>query len=316
MKISEVCARTGLTDRAIRFYIEKGLLQTPAENINGRNCREYEEEDVRQLNRISALRKIGFSIQDILEMQQGTEAVRVVMENHSKKMEEEADKFVSIAKELKSIHLGGGVSWKTLADVLKADAEQHFSGIEFRWPQEADMVWENEKEKIWKRRKNRIKNGLAIGMLCLGLSVVLVGLVYTWKKEKEQSKRVITTTSLSEVCFQEIWRTDNEMYASIYSAGHPGSLSAYFYEPVVVKLGTGVDTQAIATEEGIYYMTVLICLDIPYGVAEVFDVTYVDEATGITCLDMYKALKYKNLVENYCTVMSVSYDNDISDRGY
>lgn len=27
MKISEVCTRTGLTDKAIRFYIEKGLLK-------------------------------------------------------------------------------------------------------------------------------------------------------------------------------------------------------------------------------------------------------------------------------------------------
>ena len=62
MKISEVCTRTGLTDRAIRFYLEKGLLEKTAEYINGRNCREYTEEDVQQLNRISALRRAGFSI--------------------------------------------------------------------------------------------------------------------------------------------------------------------------------------------------------------------------------------------------------------
>ena len=318
MKISEVCAKTGLTDRAIRFYIEKGLLQKTAENINGRNCREYGDEDIQQLNRISALRKAGFSIQDILEMQQGPEAVRSVMESHSKKLETEAENYISIAKELKSIHVGGGVSWQKLADVLMAEGEQYFTRAELQWPQEVDEILETEKESIWKRRKNWIKNGLAIGMLCLSFGMVLAGLLYTWKREMDEKKKEAYTswsgTVLSDVCFEEVWRSGNQMYASIYGDTWPYSLSENFDEPVTVKLGTGVDARAIVTEEGITYVSVGLHADIPYNVAEVFDVIYVEESTGFIGLDWKKLLKHRNLVENYCKVTDASYDNNIQEK--
>lgn len=318
MKISEVCAKTGLTDRAIRFYIEKGLLQKTAENINGRNCREYGDEDIQQLNRISALRKAGFSIQDILEMQQGPDAVRSVMESHSKKLETEAENYISITKELKSIHVGGGVSWQKLADVLMTEGEQYFTRAELQWPQEVDEILETEKGSTWKRRKNWIKNGLAIGMLCLSFGMVLAGLVYTWKREIDEKKKAAYTSwsgiALSDVCFEEVWRSGNQMYASIYGNTWPYSLSENFDEPVTVKLGTGVDARAIVTEEGITYVSVGLRADIPYNVAEVFDVIYVEEATGYIGLDWKKLLKHRNLVENYCTVTDASYDNNIQEK--
>jgi DNA-binding transcriptional MerR regulator len=318
MKISEVCAKTGLTDRAIRFYIEKGLLQKTAENINGRNCREYGDEDIQQLNRISALRKAGFSIQDILEMQQGPEAVRSVMESHSKKLETEAENYISIAKELKSIHVGGGVSWQKLADVLMAEGEQYFTRAKLQWPQEVDEILETEKGSTWKRRKNWIKNGLAIGMLCLSFGMVLAGLVYTWKREIDEKKKAAYTSwsgiALSDVCFEEVWRSGNQMYASIYGDTWPYSLSENFDEPITVKLGTGVDARAIVTEEGITYVSVGLRADIPYNVAEVFDVIYVEESTGFIGLDWKKLLKHRNLVENYCTVTDASYDNNIQEK--
>ena len=318
MKISEVCAKTGLTDRAIRFYIEKGLLQKTAENINGRNCREYGDEDIQQLNRISALRKAGFSIQDILEMQQGPEAVRVVMENRGKKLEEEAGNYISIAKKLKSIHVGGGVSWRKLADVLMADSGQHYANIELQWPQEADGVLEIEKESVWKRRKVLIKKGLAIGMLCLSFGTVFAGLLYTWKREMDEKKKAAYTiwsgTVLSDVCFEEVWRMGDQMYASIYGDTWPYSLSENYDESVAVKLSPDVDARAIVTAEGITYVSVGLRADIPYNVAEVFDVIYVEETTGFIGLDWKKMLKHRNLVENYCTVVDASYDNSIKEK--
>lgn len=136
MKISEVCTRTGLTDKAIRFYIEKGLLKKTAENINGRNCRDYEEEDVQQLKRIAALRKAGFSIQDILKLQQAPQMVQDVMDTHSKKLEADAEVYIGISKKLKSIHVGGGISWQKLADVLMTDGESGLENAVFKWPEE------------------------------------------------------------------------------------------------------------------------------------------------------------------------------------
>lgn len=320
MKISEVCTRTGLTDRAIRFYLEKGLLEKTAEYINGRNCREYTEEDVQQLNRISALRRAGFSIQDILEMKQGPEAVRGVMENHSRKLESEADSYISIAKKLKSIHVGGGVSWQKLADILMSDGKWSAVDTEFHWPEEADEMAGIKQDSTWKRSMTWLKNGFVIGLLCLSFGIILVGLLYTWKRELDEKKKEALMinwyrTALSDVSFEEVWRTGDQMYASIYGDTWPYSLSENFAEPIAVKLGTDVDARAIVTAEGITYVSVELCVDIPYNVAEVFDVIYVDEA-GFMGLNWEKLLKQKNLVENYCTVVDIDYDNNIQEKRF
>ena len=46
MKLKEVCEATGLTRKTIRLYEEKGLLVPQKEARNGREYREYSQEDV------------------------------------------------------------------------------------------------------------------------------------------------------------------------------------------------------------------------------------------------------------------------------
>ena len=66
MKIKQVCEATGLTDRAIRYYIEEGLV-FPAymENYMGRRAYDFTEADVTALNHIATLRKFGFTVEEI-----------------------------------------------------------------------------------------------------------------------------------------------------------------------------------------------------------------------------------------------------------
>ena len=69
MKIKAVCEMTGLTDRAVRYYIEEQLISPEyTENYLGRKSFEFTEDDVQQLQDISVLRKFGFSIAEIKEM--------------------------------------------------------------------------------------------------------------------------------------------------------------------------------------------------------------------------------------------------------
>ena len=66
MKIKEVCQLTGLSDRAIRFYVEQGLLSPQfTENYLGRRSYTFSQEDVEQLNDIAVLRKFGFTVAEI-----------------------------------------------------------------------------------------------------------------------------------------------------------------------------------------------------------------------------------------------------------
>ena len=70
MKIKQVCELTGLTDRTIRYYIEEELV-FPAytENYMGRRAYDFTEADVTALNHIATLRKFGFTVEEIRELQ-------------------------------------------------------------------------------------------------------------------------------------------------------------------------------------------------------------------------------------------------------
>ncbi len=69
MKIKTVCERTGLTDRAVRHYIEETLI-SPAytENYLGRRTFDFTEADVARLSEIATLRKFDFSVEEIRHM--------------------------------------------------------------------------------------------------------------------------------------------------------------------------------------------------------------------------------------------------------
>lgn len=77
MKIKQVMAKTGLTDRAIRLYIENELVKPECdENYNGRKSIEFSETDVENLKNIALLRKADFSIQEIKDLQMGGETAQ------------------------------------------------------------------------------------------------------------------------------------------------------------------------------------------------------------------------------------------------
>lgn len=75
MKIKEVCEQTGLTERTVRFYMQKGLIDPRREWRNGREYSDFAGEDVETLRAIATLRELSFSIEDILAMQRTPAAI-------------------------------------------------------------------------------------------------------------------------------------------------------------------------------------------------------------------------------------------------
>lgn len=66
MKIKDVIAQTELTDRAIRLYMENGLVSPSCnESYSGRKSFDFSAEDVESLKKVATLRKAGFSIPEI-----------------------------------------------------------------------------------------------------------------------------------------------------------------------------------------------------------------------------------------------------------
>ena len=80
MKIKEVISQTGLTDRAIRLYIENGLVTPENEkSYNGRNNYNFTQADIECFEQIAILRKAGFSLEQIKTIKSGGESAKEVL---------------------------------------------------------------------------------------------------------------------------------------------------------------------------------------------------------------------------------------------
>lgn len=72
LQIGEVAERTGVTQRTLRFYEEKGLLRPPSRLEGG--FRLYSEDDVRRVEQIKRLQTLlGFTLAEIKEMVEAEE---------------------------------------------------------------------------------------------------------------------------------------------------------------------------------------------------------------------------------------------------
>jgi len=74
LQIGEVAERTGLTQRTLRFYEEKGLLKPPTRMEGG--FRLYSEDDIQRVEQIKHLQQLlGFTLADIKEMVDAQETI-------------------------------------------------------------------------------------------------------------------------------------------------------------------------------------------------------------------------------------------------
>lgn len=76
-QIGEVAERTGVTQRTLRFYEEKGLLEPP-ERMDG-GFRLYSEDDINRVTYIRRLQDLlGFSLSEIKEMVDSEEELQQI----------------------------------------------------------------------------------------------------------------------------------------------------------------------------------------------------------------------------------------------
>ena len=57
MRIKEAARKTGLTEKTIRYYESRGLVQPDTEERNGRTWRDYTEDHIRLLEAVAILRR-------------------------------------------------------------------------------------------------------------------------------------------------------------------------------------------------------------------------------------------------------------------
>lgn len=84
MKIQEVKNMTGLTRKAIEYYIEKNLLEVKLDENGYRN---YSYENIKLLNKIKILRRFNLSISQIKEILENPKRFEMISNNHLRNME-------------------------------------------------------------------------------------------------------------------------------------------------------------------------------------------------------------------------------------
>ena len=96
LQIGEAADRAGVTQRTLRYYEEKGLLNAPARLDGG--FRLYSQEDIDRIGRIKEMRDLlGFSLADIKEMLDADD-VRLQIKAEWRSDADDAEKAVKMRK--------------------------------------------------------------------------------------------------------------------------------------------------------------------------------------------------------------------------
>ncbi len=124
MKIKQVIAETGLTDRAIRLYIENDLVKPECdENYNGRKSIDFSENDVKQLKDIALLRKADFSIQEIKALQMGGETAQNTIKEYINRTNEKIQFNTEIIKKIGALADEENVTTEMICKRLSSNLE-------------------------------------------------------------------------------------------------------------------------------------------------------------------------------------------------
>ena len=95
--ITEVCRMLGTTSRTLRFYEEKGIIQSTTVGISSR--RQYTEEQFSLIKNVLVLRTLGLSVKAIAELQNsGTDLKEAVLSKR-------AEIYASIESRVREINL-------------------------------------------------------------------------------------------------------------------------------------------------------------------------------------------------------------------
>lgn len=163
MRIKEVCKLTGLTDKAIRLYINNQLINPCyTENYAGRKNYSFDERDVEMLKKISILRRYNFSISNIKAMINDRECIHNILEEHLNTAEQDFEESSIILTNLHNAYNNSADSLDALCSVLNENIE----------PSHFDIL--QAIHSIWKKFKSKIPLIIIICISCFIISILLL----------------------------------------------------------------------------------------------------------------------------------------------
>ena len=123
MKMKEICEKTGLTERAVRLYCERGLLSPDTYTQNDREYLVFDEEDARALQCIATLRAADFSLDEIRTMQNEPFLIEKTVREHTARLMKECSEKLELCQALQAIDSRRLRDILDLADELRGEGQ-------------------------------------------------------------------------------------------------------------------------------------------------------------------------------------------------
>lgn len=164
LRIKEVCKETGLTDKAVRLYINNELIHPDfQEGYNGRKNYNFCEDDVVILKKIALLRRYNFPIQTIKEIIDDNDCISEALEKHLFNTKQTLAESSMVLTNLNNAHDKSVSNIEELCNVLSQNLEPN----EFDFTKTIKDIWNKIKKKI----------PLLISVIILGVIVAIIFLV-------------------------------------------------------------------------------------------------------------------------------------------
>ena len=141
LQIGEVAERTGVTQRTLRFYEEKGLLKPPSRMDGG--FRLYSEDDVKRVKQIRRLQDLlGISLADIKDMVDAGEILRELKAQYRPEAGI-AEKKAQLERAIEVVHAQYAIVKQKTEQMaeMKAQLEERLNTFE-RWRKELEEMEE------------------------------------------------------------------------------------------------------------------------------------------------------------------------------
>ena len=125
MKMKEVCARSGLTERAVRLYCERGLVHPEKRWERGREYLEFTDYNLRELAVVSELRRAEFTLDEIALMLEDPATCGDVLAGWRGRVTEQNQRLESAKDKLAELSAHESLSAERLAELLGARIAAH-----------------------------------------------------------------------------------------------------------------------------------------------------------------------------------------------
>lgn len=192
MKIKDVSKLTGLTEKTIRYYEERMLIIPAKDLVNGREFRSYSETDVLNLIIIANLRKLDFSIADIITIRDYPEAIPNILKEYRLKTSDEIWFKANVLQKAEQLDFETIKSIGDLAEYFKevsvdrslpiSDIELEFYKIDGLTREELNKEVLNYEERQITKSKKKIRISKIFSIILFLFSqtlfIIMSGLIY------------------------------------------------------------------------------------------------------------------------------------------